>query len=80
MNNFYHYWDKFLTIIVKGLNHFVDTTKKLFINKPKQSIKEQIIFMKRLSMMLGAGMPIVPALELLEKETSSPVNKLFITS
>ena len=80
MNNFYHYWDKFLTIIVKGLNHFVVTTKKLFINKPKQSIKEQIIFMKRLSMMLGAGMPIVPALELLEKETSSPVKKLFITS
>lgn len=80
MNNFYYYWDKFLTVIVIGLNHLANTTKKIFNNQPKQSIKEQIIFMKRLSMMLGAGMPIVPALELLEKETTSPVKKLFITS
>lgn len=80
MNSFYYYWDRFLTKIVQSLNQFVSAIKKLFISSPKQSIKEQIIFMKRLSMMLGAGMPIVPALELLAQETKSPTKKLFILS
>lgn len=80
MNSFYYYWDKFLTIIVENLNQFVGVIKKLFVFNPKQTTKEQIIFMKRLSMMLGAGMPIVPALELLAQETTSSTKKLFVLS
>lgn len=80
MNSFYYYWDRFLTIIVWNLNQFAKALKKLFTANPQQSTKEQIIFMKRLSMMLGAGMPIVPALELLAQETKSPTKKLFILS
>lgn len=80
MNRFYYYWDRFLTIIVEGLNQSIDVVKKLFTFSPRQSIKEQIIFMKRLSMMLGSGMPIVPALEMLAVETKSTTKKLFILS
>ncbi len=80
MNSFYFYWDRFLTIIVEGLNQLVGMAKKLFSFNSRQTTKEQIIFMKRLSLMLGAGIPIVPALELLAAETTSPTKKSFILS
>ena len=70
MNKVLHVWDTFLTSVVKlpyvTFSHPTFTVK--FGNRV--SIKDQVIFFKRLSMMLRAQMPIVTALSMIETEVS----------
>ena len=62
MNKALQLWDAFLTYLVR-LPRISLGTKGLTKSLPlRVSVKEQIIFFKRLSMMLRAQMPIVTAL------------------
>lgn len=83
MNNFLYYFDVFLTLIVRCLGHlFIFFSKNLSfkIFSFRLPIKEQIIFMKRLSMLLRSGMPILVGLEMLEVDAHTKSSKLFIRS
>ena len=70
MNKAIQLWDNFITYVVR-LPRF-SFPKSIFAIRftDSVSIKEQIIFFKRLSMMLRAQMPIITALTMIESEVS----------
>ena len=70
MNNLGHHFDRFMTLLVAGLNRGAVLVRQLISKRIHFSAKEKIIFLKRLSMMLRAGIPIRVCLEMLEQESS----------
>ena len=77
MNNFLIVWDRGLTLVVSqatvGIRLITD-----FLQSSSFGITEQIVFLKRLSMMLYSGMPIVNALQILESQASTATSKSMI--
>ncbi len=69
MNKLSQYFDQFLTLVVSELNRGTRLVKQCTSGRTTFSIKEQILFLKRLSMMLRSGMPIAVCLEMLEQES-----------
>ena len=69
MNKLSQYFDQFLTLVVSELNRGTRLVKQCTSGRMTFSIKEQILFLKRLSMMLRSGMPIAVCLEMLEQES-----------
>ena len=69
MNKLSLYFDQFLTLVVSELNRGIRLVKQCTSGRTTFSIKEQILFLKRLSMMLRSGMPIAVCLEMLEQES-----------
>lgn len=82
MNKILTYFDIFLTTLIRlpkkaSLAHF---TLPQFTFRPRLTTKEQIIFMKRLSMMLRAQMPIVTSLQMLAHEAGKGSLKTIVES
>lgn len=68
MNKALQLWDTFLTLIIQlPCNSF---SLKIITRKlpPRVSVKDKIIFFKRLSMMLRAQMPIITSLTMIQNE------------
>ena len=82
MNNFFYVWDTFLSSIVRmyGKRHGVVTYLQGNDYGLRISTKEQIIFLKRFSMMLRAQMPIVDCLEIISRENASSSLKIVTSS
>ena len=78
MNNLVHHFDRFMTLLVAGLNRGAVLVRQLISKRIHFSAKEKIIFLKRLSMMLRAGIPIRVCLEMLEQESSKQSQKMLV--
>ncbi|MES2966327.1 MAG: type II secretion system F family protein [Patescibacteria group bacterium] len=70
MNKVLYFWDAFLTSIIRLPRFTLSRPVRLISLGKRVSIKDQILFFKRLSMMLRAQMPIVTALTMLKNEIS----------
>jgi len=74
MNKLLQYFDDGITGILHGSKYIVMTVSGIKLStelfKSNLSVREQIIFMKRLSMMLQSGMPIAYCLRLVAVEKS----------
>ncbi|MBY0537884.1 type II secretion system F family protein [Patescibacteria group bacterium] len=82
MNKYFQFWDTFVSSIVRmdeknymKISYFHNGTYGLRI-----STKEQIIFLKRFSMMLRAQMPIVDCLQMIANENASKSLKVITSS
>lgn len=81
MNKIFTLFDQYITVLLHGIKYAYKTVSGIKFNpqlfKGRVSVREQIIFMKRLSMMLQSGMPIVYCLRLIAIEKSgSSVSRL----
>lgn len=79
MNKIITLWDALLTSIVRSLKMKFKLTSPFTSDNfgLRVSIKEQIIFLKRLSMMLRAQMPIVICLQMMAHESTSKSLKII---
>lgn len=80
MNKILTQWDNFLTVLIQAPKKVSAVSFTMFQFTPSLSVKEQIIFMKRLSMMLRAQMPIVTSLEMIAGDAKKGHLKIIVSS
>lgn len=73
MNKLLHQWDLFLTFLIRMPSRSTGVVRTWWHAIQSPSMMEQSLFLKRLSMMLRAGMPISASLHLLADEGTSSI-------
>ena len=77
MSRIFFYWDVFLSKLISLPKSCFSLPASSSLFKPRLSTKEQIIFLKRLAMMLRANMPIIDSLIMIGSESSSKSLKII---
>ncbi len=80
MNRALAYWNRALLFVVVLLSELVDYFKNFSVTLSHFTTSEQVIFIKRLAMMLRSGMPIVAVLEMLDSQSHTLVSKRITKS